>query len=171
VLLGAVASTTQYSMLGTDVDKSDVIIMNNTFNSENEIKMMVSVIMTSIMTILAAIVQFFRFHEQSEKHRETAIEYSEISNRITQIKYGGPDKLERPFLNEIADIDKYYPHIKSNAPMISDSLIKNCDCNGLENGNNYRDCIVQAEDFMQRFLQMYQARNRKVKHGCTNNID
>jgi hypothetical protein len=120
-------------MLGTsEVDKSPPIT-NNTNGSEKEIKMMVSVIMTSIMTILAAIVQFFRFHEQSEKHREAAIQYSEISNYITQIKYGGSENLERPFLNEIADIDKDYLETKSNAPPISDSLVKNCDYKDLDN--------------------------------------
>ena len=132
VLLGAGASTTQYSMLGGEIDTPNT---NQTNTSNNEIKMIVSVIMTSIMTILAVIVQFFRFHEKSESHREAAINYSEITNRLTQIKYGGPVNLERSFLNELGDIDKDYLDIKSNAPMIPDSLLKDCQYStDLENG-------------------------------------
>ena len=80
------------------------------------------------MTILATIVQFFRFHEKSEDHREAAINYSEIANRLTQIKYGGPANLERSFIHELGDIDKDYLETKSDEPMISDSLLKDCQC-------------------------------------------
>ena len=80
VLLGAVASTTQYSMLGTDVahEEVDTPNTNHTTKSETEIKMVVSVIMTSIVIILVTIVQFFRF--QSDDHREAHIIYFNIFN-------------------------------------------------------------------------------------------
>ena len=48
-------------------EESDPLMMN-----QNDYHF---VVMTSIMIIMIAVVHFFKFHEQSEKHRDTVISH------------------------------------------------------------------------------------------------
>ena len=66
-ILGSIYLTTPtlYTLLGNEA--SDPLTVNQTKKSHREIKTIISVVMTSIMTIMAAVVHFFKFRRRKNK--------------------------------------------------------------------------------------------------------
>jgi hypothetical protein len=80
--------------------------------------------LTACMTILASLSQFFRFSESAEKHRDAALVYEEILNDLGAIRRRGPIDSDGSFADIILGFDTRYMKVKTNAPMLSEDLIK-----------------------------------------------
>ena len=80
--------------------------------------------LTACMTILASLSQFFKFNESADKHREAALAYEEILNDLGAIRRRGPQDSDGSFADVILTLDNRYLKVKTNAPMLSEDLIK-----------------------------------------------
>lgn len=80
--------------------------------------------LTACMTILASLSQFFKFNESADKHREAALAYEEILNDLGAIRRRGPQDSNGSFADVILALDNRYLKVKTNAPMLSQDLIK-----------------------------------------------
>jgi archaellum component FlaC len=109
VLLGGVASTAAF----TTIQNSDEAWAGYGVAS-----------LTACMTILASLSQFFKFSESAEKHRDAAIAYEEILNDLGAIRRRGPNDSDGSFADIILGLDTRYMKVKTNAPMLSEDLIK-----------------------------------------------
>lgn len=109
VLLGGVASTAAF----TTIQNSDEAWAGYGVAS-----------LTACMTILASLSQFFKFNESADKHREAALAYEEILNDLGAIRRRGPQDSDGSFADIILALDNRYLKVKTNAPMLSEDLIK-----------------------------------------------
>ena len=106
VLFGAISSTAAFTSLEENNNVSSYIICG----------------LTTIMTLLASINQFYKFSELSEKHRDSALAYESILNELCSIRRKGPQE-GNEFSDIILEFDNKYLGIKTNAPMLSEALI------------------------------------------------
>ena len=109
VLLGGVASTAAF----TTIQNSDEAWAGYGVAS-----------LTACMTVLASLSQFFKFNESADKHREAALAYEEILNDLGAIRRRGPQDSDGSFADVILTLDNRYLKVKTNAPMLSEDLIK-----------------------------------------------
>ena len=76
------------------------------------------------MTVLASLSQYFKFSESAEKHRDAALGYETILNELSAVRRRGPGSTDESFADIILAFDNQYMKVKTNAPMLSEELIK-----------------------------------------------
>lgn len=150
VLLGGVATTTAFTTMQENTENWSVYTV---------------AALSAGMTILASLTSYYKFNELAEQHKDAALLYEGLLNEIGAIKRRGPtDDID--FADLVLKLDNQYLKIKTNAPLLSEKLIKkhstqeeslfnsiHCRANpqDIESAinddvNNFETRAIQAED-------------------------
>ena len=107
VIIGSVAATAAFT----------------TMEKENELVKLTVASLTALLAVLSALSQYFKFPEESEKHRDAALAYEALLHKIGAIRASDPSDQEN-FTDMILNIDNEYLKVKSVAPLLSEKLIQ-----------------------------------------------
>ena len=132
VIIGSVAATAAFT----------------TMEKESEIMKLCVAGLTALIAVLSALSQYFKFPEEAEKHRDAALAYETLLHKVGAIRRSPPSEQDS-FADLILDVDNEYLKVKSVAPMLSESLIKNhasaeSSMYTLQNDNPHQEDIEAA---------------------------
>jgi hypothetical protein len=108
VIMGAVASTAAFTTLQDNTDYWSTYTVAG---------------LTACMTILASVTQYCNYNDLADKHKDAALSYEDILNNLSAVKRRGPQE-DTSFADVILDFDNQYLRVKTNAPLLSESIIK-----------------------------------------------